>query len=164
VIAAVNGMAVGGGFELALACHLVVAVDDAQFWLPETRVGVVADAACLRLPKRIPYARAMELLLTGRKLDAVTAAAWGLVNHVVARSELQATANSLARQIVAGAPLAVASVLEIANATENLSLGDGYAVLDEGKLPNYRRMLRSEDAVEGPKAFAEKRTAVWRGR
>jgi crotonobetainyl-CoA hydratase len=164
VIAAVNGMAVGGGFELALACHLVVAVDEAMFWLPETKVGVIADAACLRLPGRLPQARAMELLLTGRKLDASEACAWGLVNRVVARGELLATARAIASDIIAGAPLAVASVLEIAQATNGLSLEQAYALLDDDKLPVYRTMLRSEDAQEGPAAFAAKREPAWKGR
>lgn len=164
VIAAVNGMAVGGGFELALTCDLVVAVEEARFWLPETKVGVIADAACLRLPKRLPRARAMELLLTGKKLEAAEAASWGLVNRVVDRADLLSAANAMAADIVAGAPLAVASVLEIARATEQATLDQGYALLDGEDLPLYRTMLRSDDAAEGPRAFAEKRAPVWRGR
>ena len=163
VIAAVNGMAVGGGFELALACHLVVAVADARFWLPETRVGVVADAACLRLPKILGRARAMELLLTGRRLDAAEAERWGLVNRVVTREDLLGTARSMALEIAAGAPLAVASVLEIVAATQSIAPEQGHALLDGRQLPIYRFMLTSDDAVEGPAAFAEKRPPVWKG-
>ncbi|WP_027134820.1 enoyl-CoA hydratase-related protein [Geminicoccus roseus] len=164
VIAAVNGMAVGGGFELALACDLVLAVDTAKFWLPEPRVGIVADAASLRLPKRLPRARAMELLLTGRRLDAAEAAAWGLVNQVVAQADLMAAAEALAAEIVAGAPLAIAAVLEIARATETLSIEQGHDLLEGEGLPAYQTMLRSDDAREGPRAFAEKRTPRWTGR
>ena len=163
VIAAVNGMAVGGGFELALACDLVVAVQDAQFWLPETQVGVVADAACLRLPNRLSRARAMELLLTGRRLSAGEAADWGLINRVSDRASLLQAAQDYAKAIIAGAPLAVASILEIVSATEQMSLEQGMAVLDGADLPNYRAMLRSKDAQEGAKAFVEKRRPVWQG-
>ena len=164
MIGAINGMAVGGGFELALACHLIVATEEARFWLPETRVGVIADAACLRLPRRLPHARAMELLLTGRRLDAAEACAWGLVNKVVPRTELMAQARAMASEIVAGAPLAVASVLEITRQTEVLPLDEAYALLDRGSLPAYRSMLTSEDAKEGPVAFAEKRSPSWKAR
>jgi crotonobetainyl-CoA hydratase len=163
VIAAVNGMAVGGGFELALACDLVVAVEDARFWLPETKVGIIPDAACLRLPKRLPHARAMELLLTGRKLSASEAASWGLVNRVIGRADLMSEARALAAEIVAAAPLAIAAVLEVVKATEPLSIEQGYALLNSEDLPAYRTMLSSEDALEGPRAFADKRPPIWRG-
>jgi crotonobetainyl-CoA hydratase len=164
VIAAVNGMAVGGGFELALCCDLVVTAGHARFWLPETRVGVIADAATLRLPRRLPRARAIELLLTGRQLTAAEAEAWGLVNRVVEPADLLAEAMAMARSIIEGAPLAVAAVLEVASTTEAVKLADAYALLEDGDPPNYRAMLGSEDAVEGPNAFAEKRLPVWRGR
>jgi crotonobetainyl-CoA hydratase len=164
VIGAVNGMAVGGGFELALCCDLVVAAAHARFWLPETKVGVIADAATLRLPGRLPRARAIELLLTGRQLTAAEAETWGLVNRVVEPAGLLAEAMAMAHGIIEGAPLAVAAVLEVARATEALKLADSYALLEGGDLPAYRAMLGSEDAIEGPAAFAEKRPPVWRGR
>lgn len=164
VIAAVNGAAVGGGFELALACHLVVAADGARFWLPETRVGVIPDAATLRLPRRLPHARAMELLLTGRRLSAEEALAWGLVNRVVPADALDATAVELAQAIIAGAPLATAAILAIATACETLPIEAGYALLDGGGPDVYRQMLASDDAREGPLAFMEKRPPRWQGR
>ncbi|HWL71006.1 MAG TPA: enoyl-CoA hydratase-related protein [Geminicoccus sp.] len=164
VIGAVNGMAVGGGFELALCCDLVVAAGHARFWLPETRVGVIPDAATLRLPRRLPRARAIELLLTGRQLTAAEAVSWGLVNRVVEPADLLAEAMGIARGIIEGAPLAVAAVLEVARATEGLKLADAYALLEDGDLSAYRAMLGSEDAIEGPTAFAEKRLPIWRGR
>ena len=163
IIAAVNGMAVGGGFELALACHLVVASEDARFWLPETKVGVVPDAACLRLPARLPYARSMELLLTGRKLDAREAMEWGLVNQVVPRVELLVAARRVAQSIIEGAPLAVGAIMEIVEASDGKSLDGAYRQLEEQRLPLYQAMLRSQDAQEGPAAFAEKRAPKWTG-
>ena len=164
VIAAVNGAAVGGGFELALACHLVVAADTARFWLPETRVGVIPDAATLRLPRRLPQARAMELLLTARRLSADEALAWGLVNRVVPGADLDQAAVELAEAIIAGAPLATGAILEIAAACETLPIDEGYALLDGDRLELYRRMLGSADATEGPQAFMEKRSPRWQGR
>jgi crotonobetainyl-CoA hydratase len=165
VIAAVNGYAAGGGLELALACDLIVAVPDARLSVPEVRVGLVPDAGgVLRLPKRIPRALAMEMLLTGRPIDAERAARWGLVNRVVERHELLATARELAADIESAAPLSVRAVKAIVTATEQLSVEDGYQALRGGSIPAYQRAMASEDATEGPRAFAEKRDPVWRGR
>jgi crotonobetainyl-CoA hydratase len=165
VIAAVNGYAAGGGLELALACDLIVAVPDARLSVPEVRVGLVPDAGgVLRLPKRIPRALAMEMLLTGRPIDAERAARWGLVNRVVERNELLATARELAADIESAAPLSVRAVKAIVTATEQLSVEDGYQALRGGSIPAYQRAMASEDATEGPRAFAEKRDPVWRGR
>jgi crotonobetainyl-CoA hydratase len=164
VIAAVNGYAAGGGFELVLACDLIVAVPDARFSVPEVRVGLVPDAGgVLRLPKRIPRALAMEMLLCGRPIDADTAARWGLVNRIVAREELLPTARALAADIESAAPLSVRAVKAIVAATEEVSVADGYRALRDGSIPEYDRAMASEDAKEGPKAFAEKRDPVWRG-
>jgi crotonobetainyl-CoA hydratase len=165
VIAAVNGMAFGGGFELVLAADLVVAAEQASFALPEATLGLVADAGgLLRLPARVPRAIALEYLLTGRRFGAAEAARWGLVNRVVPLPQLVAAARELADAICAAAPLAVAAVLEILRKTEGLSVPDGYRVLAGGGLPGYRRMLDSEDAREGARAFSERRDPVWRGR
>jgi crotonobetainyl-CoA hydratase len=163
VIAAVNGLAVGGGFELALACDLVVAVDSAEFFVPEALVGVLADAATFRLPKRLPRPIAMELLLTGRRMGAEEAHRWGLVNAVTARAALMETARDYARSIVRAAPLAVAAVKEIARATEAMSIAECYRLMRSGTLPAYERMLASDDAREGPRAFTEKREPRWQG-
>jgi crotonobetainyl-CoA hydratase len=165
VIAAVNGLALGGGLELALAADLMVVADHAELALPEVRVGVVADAGgLLRLPRRLPEAVAREMLLTGRRMPAAEAARWGLANLVVPAAELMDAALDLARQVAAGAPLAVAAIQEVLAETDGLDLPAAYACLRSGDLTAYSRMLGSEDAVEGPRAFAEKRPPVWRGR
>ena len=165
VIAAVNGLAIGGGFELALAADLVAVAEHAEFALPEVTLGMVADSGgLLRLPRRLPAAIAMEMLLTGRRMTAAEALHWGLVNRVVARSRLIDEAMSLARDICASAPLAVAAVKEITEATSALSPDEGYRRLRGGDLPSYQTMLGSEDAKEGPRAFTENRPPRWQGR
>lgn len=165
VIAAVNGLALGGGLELALAADLMVVADHAELALPEVRVGVVADAGgLLRLPRRLPEAVAREMLLTGRRMTAEEAARWGLANRVVPGPRLLDAALALAHEICAAAPLAVAAVQEVLAATAALDVAEGFARLRSGDLPAYQRMLRSEDAVEGPRAFAERREPRWHGR
>ena len=165
VIAAVNGLALGGGLELALAADLVVMADHAEVALPEVRVGVVADSGgLLRLPRLLPPAIARELLLTGRRMGAREAAERGLANRVVPMGELMDSALELAAQVRAGAPLAVAAVQEVLAATAGLDVRDGFTRMRSGDLPAYTAMLGSEDAVEGPRAFAEKREPEWRGR
>ena len=164
VIAAVNGLAIGGGFELALAADLMVAADTAEFALPEVKLGMMADSGgVLRLPKRLPRAIAADMLLTGRRMGAAEAQSWGLVNRVVPLADLAAAAQDLARELVAAAPLALAAIKQVLRATEAAAVEDGYRVLRGGGLPAYRAMLTSADAQEGPKAFAEKRQPVWRG-
>ena len=165
VIAAVNGLALGGGLELALAADLMVVADQAELALPEVRVGVVADSGgLLRLPRRLPAAIARELLLTGRRMTAEEAAGWGLANRVVPAGALMDSALELAGQITAGAPLAVAAIQEVLAATAGLEVRDAFARMRSGGLAAYSRMLASEDAVEGPRAFAEKRPPEWKGR
>ena len=165
VIAAVNGLAMGGGFELALAADLIVASESAEFALTEVKLGMVADSGgVLRLPQRLPRAIALELLLTGRRMGAAEAARWGLVNQVVAPDALLTAASALAQQIVQAAPLAVGAVMEIVKATAGMPTAQAYQVLRGGGLPVYQAMLRSEDAAEGPSAFAEKRPPRWSGR
>ena len=139
VIAAVNGLAYGGGFELVLAADLVVAAEHAEFALTEVTLGLVADAGgLLRLPARLPRPIAVECLLTGRRLTAAEAARWGLVNRVVPAAGLMAAARELAGAICASAPLAVAAVLEILRETEATSVRTGYSILGTGALPAYR--------------------------
>jgi crotonobetainyl-CoA hydratase len=165
VIAAVNGLAFGGGLELALAADLLVVAEHAELAVPEVRVGVVADAGgLLRLPRLLPATIAREMLLTGRRMSAAEAARWGLACRVTPGDELMDTALGLAADVCAGAPLAVAAVQEVLEATSAGTVEDGFATLQAGGLPNYRRMLQSEDAVEGPRAFAEKREPRWQGR
>jgi crotonobetainyl-CoA hydratase len=165
VIAAVNGLALGGGFELVLAADLVVAAEHAEFGLPETGLGIIPDAGgVLRLPRRLPRALSMEMLLTGRRLTAVEALERGLVNAVVPAGQLPNAAHDLAARVVRSAPLAVAAVLEVVAATEAGSVEDGYRLMRSGQLTAYTTMLRSEDAAEGPRAFAERRPPEWKGR
>jgi crotonobetainyl-CoA hydratase len=165
VIAAVNGVAAGGGFELVLAADLVVAAGHATFSLPEATLGIVPDSGgVLRLPRRLPRPLALELLLTGRVLTASQALDLGLVNDVVPGEHLLHAARALAARIVASAPLAVAAILEVLEATDGQSVRAGYATLRSGRLPGYAAMQGSQDAAEGPAAFAERRPPVWKGR
>jgi crotonobetainyl-CoA hydratase len=164
VIAAVNGLAYGGGLELMLAADLVVAAEHAQFALTEVTLGLVADAGgVLRLPARVPRAIALEYLLTGRPFAAAEAARFGLVNRVVSGAGLRPAALELAAAVCAAAPLAVAAVLEIVRATAGADARRGFEMLRTGDLPAYRAMLSSADAREGARAFAERRRPVWRG-
>jgi crotonobetainyl-CoA hydratase len=165
VIAAVNGLAVGGGFELALAADLIVASTDARFWLPEAQLGMLPDSGgLLRLPKAIPARLAREMILTGRKLEADEALALNLVNRVVAPNALMESALDLANSIARSAPLAVAAARDILRVTEDVDVEQGYAIMRSGTIPSYRAMLESEDALEGPRAFAEGRAPEWKGR
>jgi crotonobetainyl-CoA hydratase len=165
VIAAVNGLALGGGFELVLAADLVVAAEHAEFALTEVTLGLVPDAGgLLRLASRLPRPVAVEWLLTGRRVGAAEAARWGLVNRVVPIDGLMPAALELARAISASAPLSVAAALEIMRATEGTGVAEGYQLMRGDGLPAYRRMLSSQDAQEGVRAFAERRPPRWTGR
>lgn len=165
VIAAVNGIAVGGGVELALACDLIVAAEGATFSLPETAVGVVADAGGLqRLPRRIPRNIAFDMLLTGRKMTMAEAARWGLVNYVVPAEEVLPRARELADTIVEGAPLSIQATKELLRGTDGMSEHEAFEAIGRREFPIHRQMLQSEDHAEGPRAFVEKRRPVWKGR
>ena len=164
VVCAVNGLAVGGGFELAMAAEFVVAADHATFFLPETGLGIIPDAGAIRLPRTLPAVVANEVLYGGRRLDAAEAERWGLVNRVVPVAELMDAARELAGRIATAAPLAVEAVMAIDRATGHRSLDDAFTHLRSGDLAEYERMLASEDAQEGPRAFAEKRHPHWQGR
>lgn len=164
VIAAVNGLALGGGFELALCADVIVASEAAEFGLPEVGLGIIADSGGMqRLPKRLPRAIAYEMALTGRRMGAAEAAGWGLVNRVVPASEVMTAARELAVQIAAHAPLALRAAKSVMQAGEGRSVQDTYAFMRAGHIPVYNQMLRSQDAEEGPRAFGEKRPPVWRG-
>lgn len=164
VIAAINGIACGGGLELALGADIILAADHATFALPEIRSGTVADAASIKLPKRIPYHIAMEMLLTGRWFDAHEAARWGLVNRVLPAAELMAAARALADDLAAGPPLVFAAIKEIVREAEDMKFQDALNRITKSQFATVERLYRSEDQREGARAFAEKRDPVWKGR
>ena len=164
VIAAVNGMAIGGGFELALSCDMILAADHAEFFLPEIHVGVLADAATYRLARRMPYHIAMELLFTGRRMPAEEAHRWGLVNEVLPADKVMDRAREIAESLSSGPPLVFAAIKDIVRSTANMTIPEIYGWVKAGKCDSFNAMLNSEDAQEGPKAFAEKRDPVWTGK
>ncbi len=164
VICAVNGICCGGGLEIALCADIILAADHATFALPEIRSGTVADAASIKLPKRIPYHIAMEMLLTGRWLDAAEAHRWGFVNHVMPAARLMIEARELARVIESGPPLVYAAIKEVVREAENMKFLDALRSITGRKFETVDRLYSSEDQLEGARAFAEKRDPVWKGR
>ncbi|MEO0030470.1 MAG: hypothetical protein RIS94_228 [Pseudomonadota bacterium] len=163
VIAAVNGMALGGGFELALACDFIIAADHATFALPEPKVGWAAlGGGIQRLPRAVGMKRALDIMLTGRTVGAVEAHAIGLVSEVVPGEGLMACALRWAEQIVACAPLAVRCTRQVAYAA--FDMPDLATALDIANYPMAAQVMASEDGTEGQRAFVERRAPVWTGR
>jgi len=161
LIAAVEGWALAGGFEIMLACDLAVAAETARFGVPEVKRGLVAGAgAALRLPERVPMPIALELLLTGDPIDAKRAAELGLVNRLTPEGGALDGALELAATIAENGPLAVEVTRRIARASRDWSAEEGWSKQDELIGP----VFVSEDAMEGAQAFAEKRKPVWKGR
>ena len=164
VILALNGMTVGGGFELALAGDLILAAPHVRFALPEIRAGTLADAASIKLPKRLPYHVAMDLLLTGRWMDAEEALHWGLVKEIVPAARLMARAHELAALLAGGPPLVFQAVKEVVRKAEGQDFQTVLNSVTRRQLPTVDRLYGSADHAEGAKAFAEKRDPVWRGK
>ncbi len=164
VICAVNGICCGGGLEVALSTDIIIAADHATFALPEIRSGTVADAASIKLPKRIPYHIAMEMLLTGRWLDAEEGNRWGFVNEVVPAGQLMERAWEIARLIESGPPLVYAAIKEVVREAENQQFLPALKKITGREFATVNTLYSSEDQLEGARAFAEKRDPVWKGK
>ena len=162
IIAAVNGMACGGGFELVLGTDIIVMEEHAKFALPEINVAVLADAGTIKLRRRIPYHVAVEFLMTGRWMEASEAKHWGLANHVVPKGTGLAKAREIARQLSAGPPLLFPAIKQLLRHTEMIAEHQAFEVHDA--LDAVQRVIRSDDLQEGARAFSEKRTPHWTGR
>ena len=164
VIAAVNGICCGGGLEWALSADLILAADHATFALPEIRSGTVADAASIKLPKRIPYHIAMDMLFTGRWLNAEEAARWGLINHIYPAQDLMTEAHKLAELLASGPPLVYAAIKEVVREAEDMKFQEALNKITKSQFESVERLYRSEDQIEGARAFSEKRNPKWKGR
>ncbi len=164
VICAVNGLAFGGGFEIMISCDIILAAEHATFALPEIRSGTVADAATIKLPRRIPYHVAMELLFTGRTIDTKEAKHWGLINEVLPADKLMARARELAAQLADGPPLVFAAIKEIDRETSHRPILQAFDMVTKRKLKTVDVLYSSDDQKEGARAFAEKRKPVWKGK
>ena len=164
VIAAINGICCGGGFEIALSADLIIAATHATFSLPEIRSGTVADAASIKLPKRIPYHIAMDMLLTGRWLDAEEGHRWGFVNEIVPAEKLMERAWELARLLESGPPLVYAAIKEVVREAEASDFQTMMNRIARKQLRTVDMLYGSEDQLEGARAFAEKRDPIWKGK
>jgi enoyl-CoA hydratase len=161
LIAAVEGWALGGGFEMALACDLIVAAEDAKFGLTEVKRGLIAgEGGVIRLPQRLPYHVALKVLLTGEPISAVDANRYGLISELTTSGGALAGSHELAQRIAVNAPLALAKVKQVLRETQGLNDAEAFKRQDEAA----HSLLDTEDAHEGALAFAKKRAPVWRGR
>jgi crotonobetainyl-CoA hydratase len=162
VIAAVNGVACGGGFEIVLGTDIIVMEEHAKFALPEINVGVLADAGTIKLRRRVPYHVAVEFLMTGRWMEAEEARHWGLANHVVPTGEGLEKAREIAQQLAQGPPLLFPAIKQLLRHTEVMAEHPAFALHDS--LDAVQKVIRSEDLKEGARAFAEKRKPRWQGK
>jgi crotonobetainyl-CoA hydratase len=162
IISAVNGIACGGGFEIVLGTDIIVMEEHARFALPEINVAVLADAATIKLRRRIPYHVAVEFLMTGRWMDAAEAKHWGMANHVVPKGQGLAKAREIAKQLADGPPLLYPAIKQLLRHTEMVSEHEAFELHDS--LNAVQKVVRSEDLKEGARAFTEKRKPVWKGK
>ena len=162
LIAAVNGIACGGGFEIVLGTDIIVMEEHARFALPEINVGVLADAGTIKLRRRIPYHVAVEFLMTGRWMDAAEAKHWGLANHVVPKGHGLHKAREIAQQLADGPPLLFPAIKQLLRHTEMVAEHPAFELHDS--LDAVQKVIRSEDLKEGTRAFSEKRKPVWKGK
>src|SRR5829696_582550 len=164
VIAAVNGLAFGGGLEIMISADIIIAADHATFALPEINSGTLADAATIKLPRRIPYHVAVELLFTGRRMGTAEAKHWGIINEIVPADGLMPRARELAAVLAAGPPLVYAAIKETLRETMHLPVQQAFDLVTRRKLKTVDVLYSSEDQLEGARAFAEKRKPVWKGK
>jgi crotonobetainyl-CoA hydratase len=162
VIAAINGIACGGGFELMLGADIIVAEEHATFALPEINVAVLADAGTIKLRRRIPYHVAVEFLMTGRWMDAAEAKHWGLVNYVVPKGDALKKAHEVAAKLASGPPLLFPAIKQLMRHSEMVAEHEAFELHDS--LDTVQKVLRSDDLKEGTRAFTEKRAPRWTGR
>ena len=163
VICAINGMAVGAGFEMLLRADFIVAAEHATFTLPEVQIGVAPDVGSIMLPRLLPRQKAFEILMTGRQFSAQELAHFGLVNEVVPADQLMEKARAFAQELLRAAPLSLAAVKETVSKTENLSFKESLSALRSKTWSSFTKMLESEDSKEGARAFVEKRKPNWKG-
>ncbi len=163
IICAVNGMAIGAGFEMLLRADFVIAAEHARFMLPEVRIGIAPDVGTFMLPKLLPRQKALEILMTGRQFSAHELASLGLINEVVPADQLMERARAFAQDLLRAAPLSLAAVKEAVHLTEKLTFEESYVALRSKTWPAFMKMLESRDAREGAKAFVEKREPDWNG-
>jgi crotonobetainyl-CoA hydratase len=164
VICAVNGLAVGAGFEMLFRADFVLAAEHAEFLLPEVRIGMAPDVGTFMLPKLLPRQKALEILMCGRRQSANDLAALGLINEVVPADQLMERARAFADDLLKAAPLSLAAIKEAVQLTETLSFEESYAALRSRSWPAFMKMLDSSDSREGAQAFLEKRPPVWKGK
>ena len=162
IIGAINGIACGGGLEIMISTDIIIAAEHATFALPEINVGVIADAATIKLRRRIPYHVAVEFLMTGRWMDTKEAKHWGLINEIVSSKDLLNRAREIAKKIAAGPNLIYSSIKDVLQQTENVDEQPAFKVLRS--LESVNKVYRSKDLIEGATSFVKKSKPKWKGK